>query len=449
MKRFLKFTAAFIAVFVFTTLATPANAQSKINQDSIAQKMGWFEDAKLGIFIHYGIYAVNDVSESWSFHNKQVTWPAYMSQLSGFTASKYDPTAWANLFKEAGARYTVITTKHHDGVALWDTKEKHYDVIRNTPAKKDLIDPLVNALRKNNIKVGAYFSLIDWSHPDYPGFLKDSSRYKVADEPARWKRFQGFFQNQLTELSTKFNPDLWWFDGDWEHSAEEWESSKVRTNLLAKNPGTIINGRLQGYGDYETPEQNFPVTRPSFKWWELCMTTNDNWGYRKSDTNWKTPYEVISIFVDAVSNGGNLLLDIGPKEDGTIPDEQIHILKELGAWNKRNGSAIFNTIGGIPQGHFYGPTTLSKDSTTLYLFLHGKTSGPVMVKGLDNKIKSIEVLGSSATLKSKVVGKISWSPVPGLVYIDVPATTLDKYITVLKVTLDKPVKLYRGKGGLG
>jgi len=450
MKRFYKNLATYFAVLLFVTLITTnTNAQSKINQDSIQQKMGWFEDAKLGIFIHYGIYAVNDVSESWSFHNKQVTWPAYMSQLSGFTASKYDPTAWANLFKEAGARYTVITTKHHDGVALWDTKEKHYDVIRNTPAKRDLIDPLVNALRKNNIKVGAYFSLIDWSHPDYPGFLKDSSRYKVANEPARWKKFQGFFQNQLSELSTRFNPDLWWFDGDWEHSAEEWESSKVRANLLARNPATIINGRLQGYGDYETPEQNFPVTRPSFKWWELCMTTNDNWGYRKSDTNWKTPYEVISIFVDAVSNGGNLLLDIGPKADGTIPDEQVHILKELGAWNTRNGSAIFNTIGGIPQGHFYGPTTLSKDSTTLYLFLHGKTSGPVMVKGLDNKIISIEVLGNGATLKSKVVGKISWSPVPGLVYIDVPATTLDKYITVLKVTLDKPVKLYRGKGGLG
>ena len=449
MKSFSKTTAAFIAVLLCITFATTTNAQSKINQDSIAQKMGWFEDAKLGIFIHYGIYAVNDVSESWSFHNKQVTWPAYMSQLSGFTASKYDPAAWANLFKEAGARYTVITTKHHDGVALWDTKEKHYDVIRNTPAKRDLIEPLVNALRKNNIKVGAYFSLIDWSHPDYPGFLKDSSRYKVANDPARWKRFQGFFQNQITELSTKFNPDLWWFDGDWEHSAEEWESSKVRANLLARNPGTIINGRLQGYGDYETPEQNFPVVRPGFKWWELCMTTNNNWGYRKSDTNWKTPYEIISIFVDAVSNGGNLLLDIGPKPDGTIPDEQVNILKELGKWNRKHGEAIFGTIGGIPQGHFYGPTTLSKDSTTLYLFLHGKTSGPVMVKGLDNKIKSVEVLGNGTKLSTKIVGKISWSPVPGLVYIDVPANTLDTYITVLKVTLDKPVKLYRGKGGLG
>jgi len=123
-----------------------------------------------------------------------------------------------------------------------------------------------------------------------------------------------------------------------------------------------------GYGDYETPEQNFPVTRPSFKCWELCMTTNNNWGYQPKDTAWKTPYEVISIFVDAVSNGGNLLLDIGPKPDGTIPKEQVTILTELGKWNKRNGEAIFDQLGGIPLGHFYGPTTLSKDSSTLYLF---------------------------------------------------------------------------------
>jgi alpha-L-fucosidase len=176
------------------------------------------------------------------------------------------------------------------------------------------------------------------------------------------------------------------------------------------------------------------------------MTTNDNWGYQ-ADKNWKTPYEVISIFVDAVSNGGNLLLDMGPKEDGTIPEEQINVLRELGAWNKRNGEAIFNTIGGIPQGHFYGPTTLSKDSTTLYLFLDGKISGQLMLKGLDNKIEEITVLGNGTKLTHKVVGKISWSHVPGLVYIDVPENVQDKYITVLKLKLNKPVKLYRGQGG--
>ena len=177
------------------------------------------------------------------------------------------------------------------------------------------------------------------------------------------------------------------------------------------------------------------------------MTTNDNWGFHH-DNNWKTPYEVISIFVDAVSNGGNLLLDMGPQEDGTIPPEQINVLKELGAWNKKNREAIFNTIGGLPQGHFYGPSTLSKDSATLYLFLQGKQSGPIMIKGLKNKIQEITVLGNGTILKPKIVGKISWSPVPGLVYIDVPVSVADKYITVLKIKLDKPVSLYKGHGGL-
>jgi len=176
------------------------------------------------------------------------------------------------------------------------------------------------------------------------------------------------------------------------------------------------------------------------------MTTNDNWGFHHDD-NWKTPYEIITIFVDVVSNGGNLLLDMGPMADGSIPAEQINVLKELGAWNKRNGEAIFNTIGGIPQGHFYGPTTMSKDSTTLYLFLHGQSSGTFMVKGLVNKIEEITVVGNGTKLSHKVVGKISWSPVPGLVYFEVPENVLDKYVTVVKLKLDKAVKLYRGQGG--
>lgn len=177
------------------------------------------------------------------------------------------------------------------------------------------------------------------------------------------------------------------------------------------------------------------------------MTSNDNWGFHH-DNNWKTPYEIITIFVDAVANGGNLLLDMGPKADGTIPEEQIHILKELGAWNKRNGEAIFNTVGGLPQGHFYGPSTLSKDSSTLFLFLHGKQNGPVMIKGLKNKIEQVTVVGKGTRLQPKIVGKISWSPIPGLVYINVPEAACDKYVTVLKVKLDKPVSLYKGQGGL-
>ena len=422
-------------------------AQSKIDPKEIKDKMQWFADAKLGIFIHAGIYAVDGIDESWSFHNKKISHVDYMKQLKGFTLENYNPAFWADLIQESGARYAVITTKHHDGVAMYDTKMNDLSIVKGTPAKRDMVKPFFGELRKRNIKCGAYFSLIDWSNRDYPGFLKDSSRYNISDDYDRWNRFRNFFQGQIKEINTMFKPDLWWFDGDWEHSAEEWESQKVRNLILAGNPGAIINGRLQGYGDYETPEQNFPVSRPKYNWWELCMTTNDNWGFHHDD-NWKTPYEVITIFADAVSNGGNLLLDMGPKEDGTIPDEQIHVLKELGAWNKKHGEAIFNTLGGLPQGHFYGPTTLSKDSTSLFLFLHGHVNGTVMIKGLINKISDISVVGDGTRLSHKVVGKISWSPVPGLVYIEVPENVLDKYITVLKVKLEKPLKLYRGQGGL-
>ena len=433
------------SIFLFLILIA-AMAQAPKLDSALRAKMQWFADAKLGIFIHTGIYAVNGIDESWSFHNKKISHPDYMKQLGGFTLKNYDAAAWAALIKESGARYAVITTKHHDGVAMYDTKMNDLSIVKATPEKKDMIKPFFEELRKRNIKCGAYFSLLDWSHPDYPGFLSDSSRYRIQNDYARWARFRDFFQGQIKEISTLFNPDLWWFDGDWEHSAEEWEAEKVRQMILAHNPAAIINGRLQGHGDYATPEQNFPVTRPPHPWWELCMTTNDNWGFHH-DNNWKTPYEVISIFVDAVANGGNLLLDMGPKADGTIPDEQIHVLKELGAWNNRNGEAIFNTLGGIPQGHYYGPTTMSKDSSTLYLFVHGDSHGPLMIKGLDNKITEITILGKGTKLTPKIVGKISWSKVPGLVYIDLPPGVQDEYITVLKLKLDKPVRLYRGQGG--
>ncbi|NTS41379.1 alpha-L-fucosidase [Flavisolibacter sp. BT320] len=440
-----------LKTFLFGTtmlavLAAPG--QQKTSPDSIQEKMQWFADAKLGIFVHYGIYAVKGVDESWSFYNNKISHRDYMQQMSGFTARQYNPEKITDLIKESGARYAVITTKHHDGVALWPTKQDHYSVLKNTPAKRDLLQPFYAALEKRGVKKGAYFSLIDWSHNDYPALTKDSNRYKIADDPGRWQRFQQFFQSQIDEVARAYQPDLWWFDGDWEHPAEAWQSSTVRKKILDKKPSAIINGRLQGYGDYDTPEQNFPVTRPAFRWWELCMTTNNNWGYQPQDTAWKTPYEVITIFADVVSNGGNMLLNISPKEDGTLPPQQVTILKELGQWNKKHETAIFNTVAGLPQGHFYGPSTYSKDSTRLYLFLPGKTSGQVVLKGLQNDIKKISVVGKQNNLSHKVVGKISWSKVPGLVYIPVPAAVQDEYITVLAVELDGPIRLYSGKGGL-
>lgn len=418
-------------------------------QSDNTAKMQWFKDARLGIFIHWGIYSVDGVDESWAFYNKKMAYADYMKQLNGFTAKNYDPEAWAQLIKESGAKYAVITTKHHDGIALWDTKANNMSTTKLTPARRDVITPFFKALRNNGIKTGAYFSILDWSHQDYPGFTKDSSRYQIKDDPARWKRYLEFYQMQINELSTQFNPDLFWFDGDWEHNATEWQAEKVRKTILAHNPNAIINGRLAGYGDYETPEQNFPITRPSLNPWELCMTSNNNWGYHPDDLAYKTPYELVTIFADVISNGGNLLFDIGPREDGWIPTEQVHLLKELGKWTRKHTEAIFGTEAGMSPGHYYGPSTLSKDSSTLYLFVPALDRGKVVIRGLYNSIRSIKILGADQQLDHKIVGKISWSPVPGLVYIEeLPENTTDEYMTVLEVKLDGPIKLYSGKGGL-
>lgn len=441
MKRLL---CAAILIFL---CGHPVWSQTGLNENP--GKMQWFKDAKLGIFIHWGIYSVDGVDESWSFHNKKMSYAAYMKQLNGFTAKNYHPDDWAKLIKESGARYAVITTKHHDGIALWDTRLNNMSTSKLTPARKDLITPFFSALRQEGLKTGAYFSILDWSHQDYPGFLKDSARYQIKNDSARWQRYLSFYQAQIRELSTQFNPDLFWFDGDWEHSAAEWQAKKVREMILTHNPNAIINGRLAGFGDYATPEQNFPITRPSLEPWELCMTSNNNWGYHPDDSAYKTPYELITIFADVISNGGNLLFDIGPREDGWIPTEQVHLLKELGKWTKKHEQAIFNTEGGMSPGHFYGPSTISKDSTTLFLFVPAKDQGKLVIKGLFTPIKSIRILGTGQTLNHKIVGKISWSAVPGLVYIDeLPAAATDEYMTVLEVKLDGPIKLYAGKGGL-
>ena len=162
--------------------------------------------------------------------------------------------------------------------------------------------------------MGLYYSLLDWSHPDYPNHLRDVKRYE--NDEIRWQNFVRFNFGQIEEISKKYNPDLVWFDGDWEQSAERWKAKKIRELLLNNNPKVIINSRLQGYGDYDTPEQGVPVTPPDSKWWELCMTMNDSWGFQHNDHNYKTPGQVIQIFVDCISMGGNLLLDIGPKANG-------------------------------------------------------------------------------------------------------------------------------------
>ncbi|MFV0268537.1 MAG: alpha-L-fucosidase [Draconibacterium sp.] len=415
-------------------------------EDSAAKekRMQWFEDAKLGIFIHWGIYSVNGIDESWSFFNGYISHDDYMKQLGGFTAKNYDPAAWAKLIAESGAKYSVITTKHHDGVALWDTHCNDLSVVKKSPAQKDLIAPFVKELKKNDVKVGLYYSLLDWSHPDYPNKTRVEKRYE--NDSVRWNRFVDFNFCQLEELSKNFKPDLYWFDGDWEASAEKWKARELSEKLREWNKGIILNSRIQGYGDYATPEQGLPVTRPRSRYWELCMTMNDSWGYQHNDHNYKTANQVIRMLVDVINKGGNLLLDIGPKADGSIPEEQVNILKELGRWTNKHSEAIYGTRAGIPYEHFYGPTALNQKGDILYLYVPHKPNGPLILKGIKNKINRIWVVGNGTKLNWDVKMKQYWSAVPGIVYIDVPEKVLDPQVTVIAVLLDGKVDLYREEG---
>ncbi len=439
-----KITTLLLVLFLINLQAQ--ESAFKETKEQKQERMQWFKDAKLGIFIHWGVYAVNGIDESWAFFNGYISHEDYMKQLNGFTASNYNPGKWAKLIKESGAKYAVLTTKHHDGIALWDTKCSDLNVVKKSPAKRDLIAPYVKALQKEKLKVGLYYSLLDWSHPDYPNKTRKEIRY--TDDAKRWNKFTDFNFCQLEELSKNFQPDLFWFDGDWEQSSEKWKAKELNEKLREWNPKVILNSRIKEYGDYATPEQGLPITKPDSDWWELCMTTNNSWGYQHNDNSYKTTNQIIRILIDCISMGGNLLLDVGPKEDGTIPEQQVEILKGLGRWVNKHKEAIYGTVAGIPHGHFYGATALNKEKNILYLYVPHKPNGALVLKGLKNKINRIWVVGEGTKLEHKVVGKMYWSPVPGIVYIDVPEKVLDEEVTVLAVLLDGKIDLYSEKGNV-
>ena len=415
-----------------------------IPDSSYQQKMQWFADAKLGIFIHWGIYAVDGIAESWSFFNGEISHEDYLKQTSGFTASAYEPADWAQLIKESGARYTVITSRHHDGFSLWDTRFGDLNAMKQAAAGRDVLASFVDAIRKEGLKLGLYYSLPDWSNIDYTHHTRQHMRYTIGEDPLRWERYRQYYMGQLEELRNAFDPDLWWFDGDWEHSAEEWKVQAIKSLLTQTRKDVIFNSRLNDQGDYKTPEIGLPVTRPMDPYWELCQTMNDSWGFQFSDKNYKSSQQIIDILVDCISKGGNLLLDIGPRADGTIPGEQVRILEDLGRFTSKHAEAIYGTARGIPYDHFYGPTTLSKDSTVLYVFVRDiPKDGKVILKGISSPIKKIHIVGNGALLSHKVISKVSWNTYPGVVYIDLPGEVIDPNYTVLAVQLDGTLRLYR------
>ena len=422
----------------------------------------WYGQAKLGIFLHWGIYAVNSTSESWAFYLGECSWDDYYRQAAGFTASAYDPDAWAALFAEAGARYAVLTTKHHDGVALWDTQVAYpdgstYSTVTATPAGRDLVTPYVEALRRAGINVGLYFSHLDWHHPEYPtirppadafhpGMLEDrENRYSYPPEGhedyAAWDRFRVFHRAQLGELCA-YDPDILWFDGAWERTPEQWHMAEVAQFLADRAPKAVLNGRMGGYGDFATQEQALLATPPAGPW-ELCVTVNDSWGYKAHDSKFKSVRQLVQLFVEVFAGGGNLLLDVGPKEDGTIPEESASRLRELGAWIRRNEEAVYETERGLGFGYFDGPTALSRDRKTLYLYLFGLPQEFVVIKGLTTPVARSRVVGTGTSLDHQRVGGLHRAA--GWEYVFVDHTThtadMDPYCTVIACDFDEPLEL--------
>ncbi|MEK4297674.1 alpha-L-fucosidase [Paenibacillus sp. FSL R5-0914] len=421
----------------------------------------WFTDAKLGIFIHYGIYAVQGVAESWSFYNGKMSHGEYMKQLDGFTASKFDAKHWADIIARSGAKYSVLTTKHHDGVALFDTQYSDLSVMKATPAKRDIVKEWSNAIRERGLHVGMYYSLIDWSHPDYPSVFESgivpadlsqlnrfSSPVDGIQDEETWQKFLAFNNNQLREIMTNYGTvDLLWFDGDWERSAEQWGLPAFKEYLRSLSPNVIINSRLQGHGDYKTPEQGIPITRPEGAW-EFCTTINTSWGYVHDDHKYKSLNQIIRMFCDCISMGGNMLLDIGPMEDGTIDPRQEDILLGLGDWIRAHEEAIYDTQDGIMTRYYLGGSTLSTDKKTLYLFVYDTPKENICLKGLCNPIKKITVLHSGKELTHEIHGGVPWFDIPGTTWIHMTPEDMHEQVSVLKLEFDEEVRMYGGAGAV-
>jgi len=419
----------------------------------------WFKRAKLGIFVHWGIYSTGRTSESWAFFGGEVAYDLYMAQAKEFTASAYDPDAWAGLFAEAGAKYAVLTAKHHDGFALWPTKWNKLNSVEGAPAGRDLIGPYCQALRRRGLKVGIYFSHLDWSHPDYATVLPQGaqphahgSMHKNAfgypqngESPERWEAFLAFHRGQLKELCELYKPDLLWFDGDWERDESQWRFDELKDQLQAWCPGVVVNSRMGKHGDYGTPEQAIPIQRPEGPW-EFCVTINDSWGYQIKDKNHKSARECVRMLAECAGMGGNLLLDIGPKADGSLQPEQVAVLRDMGAWMSKNREAFDGTGAGLPHGHFYGPTLLSANGEVLYLVCFDRPTDAAAVKGIRNKVKRASVLGWAGDVGHRKVGGAPWAHLPGVLWVDVPEEAMDRLGTVVRVELEGKLDLYTGAG---
>lgn len=343
--------------------------------EEIRTRTKWFMEERFGMFIHWGLYAIPACGE-WVMSERRMTVEEYEGYFRAFDPVDYDPKAWARLAREAGMKYMVLTAKHHDGFCLFDSALTDYKAT-NTRAGRDLVLEFTDACRAEGLKVGLYFSLIDWHHPDFPKYkdrqhpMRDCEEYK--DEKIDFDRYLDYMHGQVKELVTGYGKlDLLWFDFSYDNMAgEKWRATELIDMVRFYQPEVIIDNRLEGSGDnfgsilkesplpysgdFASPEQIIPPEgirdeKGEPVPWELCATMNNHWGFCNFDHLYKTPGFIIRKLVECVSKGGNLILNVGPDARGRIPEESVRILKEIGGWMEKNGESIYgNTACSLPK----------------------------------------------------------------------------------------------------
>lgn len=385
------------------------------------ERTRWFLQDRFGMFIHWGLYAIPARGE-WVRNSERITVEDYEPYFEEFDPVFYDPKEWARAAKQAGMKYAVLTAKHHDGFCLFDSKLTDYKST-NTKARRDLVAEFLEAFRAEGLKVGLYYSLIDWHHEDYPAYgdlhhpMRDDERYER--DPATFDRYLEYMHGQVRELLTNYGKlDIMWFDFSYGKMAgETWKSAELIKTIRSLQPHLLIDNRLEAggegggsiytseplpyAGDFASPEQIIPpagVTDDSGRPipWEACITLNNNWGYAAADRTYKSAATVIRKLVECVSKNGNLLLNVGPDAKGRIPKESLDILAEVGEWMRRNGDSIY----GCGQAEFPKPEwgRYTQKGNKLYAHLLEENVGPINLLGLAGKVKRARLLADGSEL---------------------------------------------------
>jgi alpha-L-fucosidase len=428
---------ALLLAAVITSPLAAAESPDPYANETPAQRdarMAWWREARFGMFIHWGVYAVpagtyngrqiGDIGE-WIMSKGKIPMAEYQAYAKDFNPVKYNPDEWVRLAKEAGMKYIVITSKHHDGFALFDSQVNNWDIAGATPYKQDLLKPLADACRKHGLKLGFYYSQAqDWNN----GGSAMDGKWDPAQEHSMDEYIDQVAVPQVREIMSNYGkgvPAVLWWDTPTDMNKER--ADKL-IELLKLQPGIIHNNRLGGgyQGDTETPEQYIPATGYPGRDWETCMTLNDTWGFKSYDHNWKSTETVVRNLVDIASKGGNYLLNVGPTKEGEIPAPSIERLKEVGAWMKSNGNAIYGTTASPFEKLSWGRCTkkISGMETTLYLHVFNwPADGKLVVPGLKNSVKSARLLTTGQRLDARSESDS--------VVVEVPARAPDKISTTI------------------